>query len=94
MCLIGTHILVCQYMLDVTSGYGRLSDLIVFFGSFHTLLRTIHVWRVVSSPNLLRLYVQSIHTFYYVHMSDVKASYEKFSDLNAVFGNLHLLLHV
>ena len=33
-------------MPNVTVVYGRLSDLIVFFGNFHILL---HVWNVVTS---------------------------------------------
>ena len=49
----------CWYvkMLDVTASYGTSFDFIAVFRYFHTLLTTIHVWSIVSSPNFHRLYV-------------------------------------
>ena len=42
-------------MPDVTESYGKFFDLIAFFRYFHTLLTSIHVWSIVSSPNFHRL---------------------------------------
>ena len=57
-CLFNTHIYYIG-MPDVTASSGRSFDFIAFFGYFHTLLTSIHVQSIVSSPNFHRLCVQS-----------------------------------
>ena len=48
-------------MPDVTASYGTLFDFITILGFFYTLLKTINVWTVVTSPNIHRLIVNNTH---------------------------------
>ena len=40
-----------------------------------TKMNGICVWKYISSPNFHRMYVYSIHTFCYIDMPDLSASY-------------------
>ena len=84
-------ILACQMWLQVKE-YHLI--LLRFSGHFHTLLTSINVWIIVSSPKFHRLCVWSMHTFWYVIMPYVTAGYGRFSDLIVFFGNFHILLNV
>ena len=52
VCLINVYILLCQY----SKCYGRLSNLMCFFGNFHILL---HVWNVITPSNFYKLCVKA-----------------------------------
>ena len=72
MCVLLIHTFWYIDMPDVRASYGIPFDFIKFFGHFHTLLLTIHVWIVVSPPNFHWLYILSILIY---DMPDVTASY-------------------
>ena len=66
-CLINKYvhfdISICQMWLQVMDLLSL--DLIVVFGYLHILLKTIHVWSVVSPPNFNKLCDQwNTHLFY------------------------------
>ena len=52
------------------AGYGMIFDFIAFFMYFQRYLTIIHVRLVVSSPNIHKLYVWQIYTFWYYKMQD------------------------
>ena len=56
LCLV-TYIIWGIDVPGVMASYEISFDFITFFGYFHTLFMTIHVWIVVSPPNFLRLFV-------------------------------------
>ena len=60
----------------------------VFWIFFHTLMTTIHVWKVVSAPNFHRTCICLMYIFWYINMPNVTASYGTFLDLITFFGNL------
>ena len=79
-----THfdILTCQFWLQVMEGP---LILLHFFGNFHTLLLTIHVWIVVSPPKFHWLYITN--QYEYVKMSDVTSSYGMYLNFITFFCN-------
>ena len=58
------------------------------------LLRVLGILIIVSSPNIHRLCIWLMYTFWYINMPNVTAGYVRFSDLIASFGIFHILLHV
>ena len=72
-------VLICQMYLQYMESLLILLCLL-FFGYFHTLLMTIHVWIVISPPNFHRLCVLFMYTFL-VNMPNITVNYGRFSDL-------------
>ena len=82
-------------MPDVTARYGMSFDLIASFGYFYTLLTTIDVWNLASSPIFHRLYVWLMYTFRDIKIPNLTPGKGMLSHLmHFFFGNFHILLHI
>ena len=84
VCLINMHILIYRYA-RCNCNLWKVFWFYCPFWYFHTLLTTIHVWIIVSSPNFHRLFVSWMYTFWYVNMSNVTIGYGRLSSLIAFF---------
>ena len=92
VCLINAHILIYWYARCHCKLW-KVYNFIAFFGYFHILLTSNHIWSIMSSPSFHRSCVWLMYKFWCVNMQNVTASYGGFSYSISFSGNFLIILH-
>ena len=86
-----TNVWICQMWMQIME---CLLILLRFLWVFSYIIDENSSLKTLSSPNLHRLCVWLIYTFWYVNMSNMTAGYWRFSYLFAFLGIFNILQHV